>query len=124
MLDLLREQGRVSRGRCVWVRRARIEMPVRQARNRVWRPVRILNWELGTLTEKPESVSAIATQKRTCPALAGRVRQPVIQEDRMSPAQRYVGLDVHKYYLMATAVDAELNKVYGPRRVELADLEA
>jgi transposase len=42
----------------------------------------------------------------------------------MSPAQRYVGLDVHKYYLMATAVDAELNKVYGPRRVELADLEA
>jgi hypothetical protein len=41
----------------------------------------------------------------------------------MPHAQRYVGLDVHKYYLIATAVDADLNKVYGPRRVELADLE-
>ena len=35
---------------------------------------------------------------------------------------RYIGLDVHKYYLIATAVDADLNKVYGPRRVELLNL--
>jgi transposase len=36
--------------------------------------------------------------------------------------QRFLGLDVHKHYLVAIGVDADLNKVYGPRRVELADL--
>jgi transposase len=41
----------------------------------------------------------------------------------MPQTQRYIGLDVHKYYLIATAVDADLNKVYGPRRVELSHLE-
>jgi len=34
-----------------------------------------------------------------------------------------MGLDVHKHYLIAIAVDADLSKVYGPRRVELSDLE-
>lgn len=42
---------------------------------------------------------------------------------KLSP-KRFVGLDLHKYYLVATAVDQELNKVYGPKRVELADLQA
>ena len=36
---------------------------------------------------------------------------------------RFVGLDVHKYYLVATAVDQDLNKVYGPKRVELTELQ-
>lgn len=36
---------------------------------------------------------------------------------------RFIGLDLHKYYLVATGVDAELNKVYGPRRVDLIELE-
>ena len=36
---------------------------------------------------------------------------------------RFIGLDLHKYYLVATAVDADLNKVYGPRRVDLIDLQ-
>ena len=36
---------------------------------------------------------------------------------------RFIGLDLHKYYLVATAVDADLNKVYGPRRVDLSDLQ-
>ena len=36
---------------------------------------------------------------------------------------RFIGLDLHKYYLVATGVDAELNKVYGPRRVDIIDLE-
>lgn len=35
-----------------------------------------------------------------------------------------MGLDLHKYYLVAVAVDEDLNKVYGPRRVELAEVEA
>jgi hypothetical protein len=34
-----------------------------------------------------------------------------------------MGLDVHKFYLIAIAVDSNLNKVYGPRRVELSDLD-
>lgn len=36
---------------------------------------------------------------------------------------RFIGLDLHKYYLVATGVDVELNKVYGPRRVDLIELE-
>lgn len=42
----------------------------------------------------------------------------------MTAAQRFIGLDVHKHYLIAIGVDAELNPVYGPRRVELSRLEA
>jgi len=38
--------------------------------------------------------------------------------------KRYIGLDVHKHYLIALAVDADLNVVLPARRVELANLEA
>ncbi|TLN13390.1 IS110 family transposase, partial [bacterium] len=41
-----------------------------------------------------------------------------------SPPQRFIGLDIHKYYLVAVAVDGELNQVFGPKRVALADMEA
>ncbi len=37
---------------------------------------------------------------------------------------RYMGLDVHKHYLVATGVDAQARQVYGPRRVELSRLES
>lgn len=37
---------------------------------------------------------------------------------------RFVGLDVHKHYLVATGVDGDGNQVYGPRRVELNRLAA
>jgi transposase len=37
--------------------------------------------------------------------------------------KRFIGLDLHKYYLVAIGVDKEANKVYGPRRVNLVDLE-
>lgn len=44
----------------------------------------------------------------------------------MSPPKaspnRYLGLDIHKHYLVATGVDIEGNQVYGPRRVELIHL--
>ena len=33
-------------------------------------------------------------------------------------AQRFVGLDIHRDYLVATAVDHDLRVIYGPRRVE------
>lgn len=42
--------------------------------------------------------------------------------DQLKP-KRYIGLDLHKYYLVATGVDEEAAVVYGPRRVELAELE-
>jgi transposase len=37
--------------------------------------------------------------------------------------KRFMGLDLHKHYLLATAVDADLQKVYGPKRVALVDLD-
>lgn len=38
--------------------------------------------------------------------------------------KRYIGLDVHKHYLVALGVDADLNVVLPPRRVELSRLES
>jgi hypothetical protein len=38
--------------------------------------------------------------------------------------KRYIGLDVHKYYLIAIGVDDELNVVLPARRVELSRLES
>lgn len=38
--------------------------------------------------------------------------------------KRFIGLDIHKHYLVAYGVDAELNRLLGPRRVEYADLDA
>jgi transposase len=38
--------------------------------------------------------------------------------------KRFIGLDVHKHYLIAIGVDADLNQVYGPKRVELSHLDS
>lgn len=43
---------------------------------------------------------------------------------RKAIPKRYIGLDVHKHYLIAIGVDADLNQVLGPQRVELSRLEA
>jgi transposase len=40
------------------------------------------------------------------------------------PPVRCFGLDIHKHYLVAVAVDRRGDKVYGPRRVNWADLES
>ncbi len=37
---------------------------------------------------------------------------------------RFLGLDIHKHYLVATGVDTQGNQIYGPRRVELIHLDA
>ena len=37
--------------------------------------------------------------------------------------KRYIGLDVHKHYLIALGVDEELEVVMPARRVELSNLE-
>jgi transposase len=42
----------------------------------------------------------------------------------LSRPKRFIGLDVHKHYLIAIGVDADLNQVLGPQRVELARLDA
>ena len=39
------------------------------------------------------------------------------------PPTRFIGLDVHKHYLVAIGVDIELNQVLGPQRVQLSHLE-
>jgi transposase len=41
----------------------------------------------------------------------------------MDKPKRYFGLDIHKYFMVAMAVDAEKQVVYGPRRVEWTDFE-
>jgi transposase len=38
--------------------------------------------------------------------------------------QRWIGLDLHKHYLIATGVDTDLQQVLGPQRVQLTHLEA
>jgi transposase len=43
--------------------------------------------------------------------------------ETLRPA-RFVGLDVHKHYLVAYAVDGELNHLFGPQHVPLHELEA
>lgn len=45
-----------------------------------------------------------------------------MSQPNASPS-RFVGLDVHKHYLVAAAVDREQNEVLGPRRVPLARLD-
>ncbi len=42
--------------------------------------------------------------------------------DSNSAPVRYVGLDIHKAYLVAAAVNADQEAVYGPRRVPLTQL--
>jgi transposase len=37
---------------------------------------------------------------------------------------RFIGLDVHKHYLVAIGVDTQLNQVLGPRRVPLVHLDS
>jgi transposase len=39
----------------------------------------------------------------------------------MPKGKRFFGLDIHKYFMVAVAVDAEKHTVYGPRRVEWSD---
>ena len=46
-----------------------------------------------------------------------------MSEKQAKPA-RFIGLDVHKHYLVAVGVNPEREVVYGPRRVALAQLAA
>jgi transposase len=41
-----------------------------------------------------------------------------------SVPKRFIGLDVHKHYLIAIGVDADLHPVLGPQRVELIHLDS
>jgi transposase len=42
----------------------------------------------------------------------------------MPQPMRYVGLDVHRHYLVAYALDAERKRCFGPQRVPLEDLDS
>jgi transposase len=56
----------------------------------------------------------------------GRADLPEITHRRryFAAARRFVGLDIHREYFVATAVDRELLVVYGPRRVTWEGFEA
>ena len=51
--------------------------------------------------------------------LSPKVKEPVVENP-----SRFVGLDVHKHYLIALGVDEQLNVVLPTQRVELSHLEA
>jgi transposase len=42
---------------------------------------------------------------------------------RSEPAHRFIGLDLHKYYLVATGIDRQGNQVFGPHHVPIPRLE-
>ena len=56
----------------------------------------------------------------------GEVNLNEIAQRRRSfrDVQRFVGLDIHREYLVATAVDHDLRVVYGPTRVTWGQFEA
>jgi transposase len=65
------------------------------------------------------------SQKRNVPDLVWRVSQNYQEYTSMSEnGKRYIGLDVHKYYLIALGVDENLEVVMPARRVELSNLES
>ncbi len=45
-----------------------------------------------------------------------------MSEENTTPT-RFIGLDIHKHYLVAIGVDAQLNQVFGPQRVLLSNLD-
>lgn len=98
-----------------------------RAPNPVWLPVRLRSTETALLGHELVSVYDVLCPKTNVPGLAGQVDQraeeytPMPQE--MPCPNRFVGLDVHKHYLVAYAVDADRNRCFGPQRVWLEDLE-
>jgi transposase len=69
-----------------------------------------------------------SARKRTCPAFPVRKTGSTMEYTTMFQekpcAMRFVGLDIHKHYLVAYAVDRDANRISGPQRVPLSDLEA
>lgn len=62
----------------------------------------------------PEGLALIAGRR-------GLKVYQAIPPDKLAWA-RFIGLDVHKHYLVAVGVDAQLNQVLGPQRVSLSRL--
>ena len=48
--------------------------------------------------------------------------EPAGAQAAPAPA-RFIGLDVHKHYLIAIGVNAQMEQVYGPQRVDLRHLD-
>jgi transposase len=63
----------------------------------------------------PEGLALIAGRRGL------KVYQPIPPDKRAWA--RFIGLDVHKHYLVAMGVDAQLNQVLGPQRVQLSRLK-
>ena len=73
----------------------------------------------------PHLCVILRSQKRDVPDLGWRESQNYQEYTSMDgKGKRYIGLDVHKHYLVALGVDADLNVVLPMRRVELSNLES
>ena len=76
---------------------------------------------------KPESVCEVPPCKRTRPASwsgrpESRKEEVATPEEKEMPT-RFVGLDVHKHYLVAAIVDADKNEILPLRRVPFVQLD-
>ncbi len=50
--------------------------------------------------------------------------KPVPSTTIRTSSTRFIGLDVHKHYLVAIGVDDDLNQILGPQRVQLSHLDS
>jgi transposase len=68
---------------------------------------------------------ALSPAERVALLALGKPDLPEITRRRQSfrEVRCFFGLDIHREYLLATAVDPELQVVYGPRRVEWAQFD-
>jgi hypothetical protein len=106
-----------------------------QARRYVWLTRSTsLNWEGAggqpAANAKPASVCETATLKTrrarpfTWQGLPGKThKEYTIMSPEKPDPKRFIGMDIHKHYLIAIGVDEQLNQVLGPQRVQMVNLE-
>ena len=89
-----------------------------------------LNWEdAAPAAPSPHLCVKVTTQKLMRPAGAGQVALRLPQEctpmpENSASPQRFIGLDIHKHYLIAIAVNPAGEQIGGPWRAELSELDA
>jgi hypothetical protein len=67
-------------------------------------------------------------KKETHPASLARTARPTQTEyttmqTEMPVPKRFIGIDLHKFYLIALGLDADLNQTLPHQRVQLSDLQ-
>src|SRR5712692_3802126 len=77
------------------------------------------------VSDPPPEANALSPADRLALLALGKSDLPEISRRRQAfrTVRRFFGLDIHREYMLATAVDPELQVVYGPRRVEWAQFD-